>query len=61
MQSVTIAILSTILTMMTFLIIVTICLTIKLVKKGWIRIGFEKPNDNLIDELDNFYKEQING
>lgn len=58
----TIAILSTSLTIWTFLTIIAI-LTIKsLIKKGIIKIKFdsEKKADILINELDNMLKEEMN-
>lgn len=60
-MQVTLAILTTMLTMISFLLIVLICLFIKSLKKGWIKIGFDNPKqaDILIDELDGFYREEI--
>lgn len=59
----TIAILSTALTIWTFITIVITCLFNSLVKKGIIKIKFdsEKPADSLIDELDEIIMEGKNG
>lgn len=59
-MNITIAVLSTILTIMMFIHIVTICLLIKLVKKGWLIINPPRDTeaDKMIDELDLVCKDQ---
>lgn len=52
-----IAILSTVIVMMTFLYIVSLITVIKSIQKGWVKI--EKPDNELIEELDELYKETL--
>ena len=59
-MNITIAVLSTILTLMTFTYIVTICLLIKSLKKGWLIINPPRDEEatNMINDLDKMYEDQ---
>ena len=59
-MDITIAVLSTILTIMTFIYVISICLTIKFIKKGWLIINPPRDEEanKMIDDLDKLYSEE---
>ena len=59
-MKITVAILSTILTMMTFIYVVSICIFIHAIKKRWLIINPPRDTeaDKMIDELDKMYSEE---